>query len=224
MALRGRSLVASLVVAGLICSAASCVGNDPTVTPTTGAGTLEGPCFANGTCNGGLACVTGVCRAAEGGASIETGTPGTDGATSDGPTDSAAADVAEAGVAPTQYKAILSGQNEVPAVTTTGGGLANLSFYPDRSALCGRLSYSSLTGAPTAAHVHQGTAAVGGPVVLSFVAAAGAYTLNGTISPTHASELAANGLSVNIHTPNFASGEIRGQLVPDPGAPVQTCP
>jgi len=84
--------------------------------------------------------------------------------------------------------------------------------------VCFDLSYSNLTGVPTAAHIHRGAAGVGGPVVvipptlpnLTATSASGCVT----IAPTLADEILATPANfyINVHTSDFPAGAIRGQL------------
>ncbi|HEV8268893.1 MAG TPA: CHRD domain-containing protein [Thermoanaerobaculia bacterium] len=75
---------------------------------------------------------------------------------------------------------------------------------------------------PTAAHIHRGIAGVAGPVVVGFnpTFSNGLATGIVTTTPQLAAEILANpaGFYVNVHTPEFPGGAMRGQL--DPAPPV----
>ena len=110
----------------------------------------------------------------------------------------------------------LSGAQEVPAVATTATGdgyaLVALSDYS--------LELQVLTSGvadATAAHIHTGIAGENGPVLLGLEQ--DADNVNRWMAPADAAltqsifaVLAAGGHYVNVHTPAFPGGEIRGQI------------
>ncbi len=110
----------------------------------------------------------------------------------------------------------LSGAQEVPAVSTDASGQAY--------ALVNSTDYSvelvALTEGvddATMAHIHTGVAGVYGTVLLGLVQ--DADNVNRWMAPAEAAltqgifeVLAAGGHYVNIHTPEFPGGEIRGQI------------
>jgi hypothetical protein len=120
--------------------------------------------------------------------------------------------------------AVLSGDSEVPPVTTSGTGRALLRLEGDT--LSFDIRYGGLSGPATRAHIH-GPAAVGAnagvmidlaPFHQGAFAESGAFT--GTVLLTGAQkEALLGGLTyVNVHTAANAPGEIRGQ-VSIPGLP-----
>lgn len=110
----------------------------------------------------------------------------------------------------------LSGAQEVPAVTTTasGHGYALVSLHDLQLEL--QVLTSGVADA-TAAHIHTGAAGVNGPILLGLVQDANnvnrwmapAATM---LAPAAFEVLAAGGHYVNVHTPAFPDGEIRGQI------------
>lgn len=113
--------------------------------------------------------------------------------------------------APRCFKAALSGDQEVPAVTTeaTGTGKFQLTGR-DRATLRYQVVVQGLSGEATAAHIHTGAVGVGGPVLIPLDPA----TLRGVIEVT-AEQIAAlesGDTYVNVHTAANPSGEIRGQI------------
>ena len=60
---------------------------------------------------------------------------------------------------------VLSGSNEVPAVTTTASGKGTVTIKPDRS-VAASITVTGMT--PTAAHIHEAAAGANGPVVVPF--------------------------------------------------------
>lgn len=110
---------------------------------------------------------------------------------------------------------LLSGNNEVPAVTTTASATAYVT-YNDVSKI---LSYTIITTnltSPTSAHIHEGDFGVAGGVVFTLTTpATGSTTTTGTIASVTAAQkvlLDAGHLYFNIHTTANAGGELRGQV------------
>jgi hypothetical protein len=140
-------------------------------------------------------------------------------------------------------RADLSGEAEVPSVTTTATGTALAVLNKDHSQIDYALSLTGpFTGNPQQAHIHAGPANDTGPVIFFLCSADPAAPASvpdcplavggeiiGTLTAaalmpqpaagvaTFADAVAAllrGGTYVNVHTPANASGEIRGQLVP----------
>jgi hypothetical protein len=113
-----------------------------------------------------------------------------------------------------QYRAVLTGASEVPAVQTPGSGQLLARYDTKTKQLTYTLVFAGLTGPAAMAHFH-GPAAVG-------VNAAVVVPINGDLSaPVHASvtltdaqakELAEGKWYVNVHTAANKGGEIRGQV------------
>jgi hypothetical protein len=111
-----------------------------------------------------------------------------------------------------KYKADLKGSKEVPATDSSATGKANITYDDKSKKLSWVVTYSGLTGDPTAAHFH-GPAAAGknaGPVVdISGDIKKGSAEL----TADQAADLKAGKWYLNIHTEKFPDGEIRGQVV-----------
>jgi trimeric autotransporter adhesin len=113
---------------------------------------------------------------------------------------------------------ILSGANQVPAVTTTASGKAYVTY----NAITSSADYVLITNdfTPTSAHIHAGAAGVNGDVLYELTipaAAAGplAVTTSGTItsiSAINAEALKAGNTYINLHTAVNMGGELRGQI------------
>jgi Cu/Zn superoxide dismutase len=125
---------------------------------------------------------------------------------------------------PTQkFSGTLAAWQEVPPNpnTGTGTGTVVLSAAEDRIAV--NLTYSGLTGAPIAGHIH-GPAAAGGNAGILFdfssslpAAASGSIPQRTfTITPDQVTQLEAGQFYFNLHTGAFSGGEIRGQILPVP--------
>src|ERR1700735_1979319 len=121
--------------------------------------------------------------------------------------------------APMSFKATLNGAQQVPPVTTSATGTADLTYDPSTRVLTWNVSYSGLSGPATMAHIH-GPAAAGKnapPVIfLSEKGAAVANPIKGqaTLTPEQAQQMMAGDWYINIHTQAHGDGEIRGQVVP----------
>lgn len=116
--------------------------------------------------------------------------------------------------APSGSNVILSGSNEVPAVTTTATGAGTIKVLADRS-VSGSVTTNGVAG--TAAHIHMGAKGQNGPVIVP---------LNKTGESTWSvppsirlndQQYEAYGLGnlyVNVHSAANSGGEIRGQIAP----------
>ncbi len=117
------------------------------------------------------------------------------------------------------YVAQLTGGQEVPAVSTTAGGLAVLNLSPDKSKLKFHLVVRGLSGPPTAAHFHQAPRGTNGPVVVDLAPFRTGNVISGELTPTPAflAAFEAGNIYVNVHTAAHPGGEIRGQVTRDRG-------
>ncbi len=112
------------------------------------------------------------------------------------------------------FKADLSGANEVPPVTTPGKGSATASLDTGTKTLTWTVDYSGLTGPVTAAHVHGPAAPGANAGVLVPLSGNLASPIKGSATLTNAqvSDLEAGRTYINLHTAENKGGEIRGQL------------
>ena len=110
----------------------------------------------------------------------------------------------------------LRGANEVPPNNGSGTGSVDAAFNKDTMQLRWKVSYTGLTGNPTAAHFH-GPAAVGAN---SGVALGWANPItsgmegSATLTAAQAADLMAGKWYANVHTAAFPGGEVRGQMTP----------
>lgn len=131
-----------------------------------------------------------------------------------------------------EFGALLSGAQEVPAVTTPGNGSALVLFDSASKELVWNLSFRGLTspintaGSGPTAHIHEAPAGSNGPVRIFIDSTnpgtlitgegkvegifAGAAVIDAAIEAA----LFAGDLYFNLHTATFGSGEIRGQILP----------
>jgi hypothetical protein len=119
----------------------------------------------------------------------------------------------------------LSGENSVPPLDVEGSGDATVTISDDGQTVSWDVTYSGLTGAPAAGHIHVGAAGANGPVMIPFAEvtetgtsgsfAAADYATGEGLPADWDGVLAAirdGNAYVNIHTEANPGGEIRGQL------------
>ena len=125
--------------------------------------------------------------------------------------------------------ATLLASNQHPAVDQPGAtGTATLAVDAGKRSVCYQIVVSGLSSAAVAAHIHLGSAAASGAVVVPFSAPATAKGADSTYSgqvggcvpnvdAVLIAAIAANpaGYYVNVHTTKHPMGEVRGQLAVD---------
>jgi len=112
--------------------------------------------------------------------------------------------------------AYLSSAQEVPTNASTATGFARVFLNETAGTITFTVTFTGLSSAQTASHIHA-PAAIGANtgVAINFGAVGGtAGTITGTvaITPTQIAQIRAHQGYVNVHSTNFAGGEIRGQL------------
>jgi hypothetical protein len=113
-----------------------------------------------------------------------------------------------------EIKVTLSGDQEIPPVTTSGSGTGTITVGEDKS-VSGKVTISGMTA--MVAHIHEAPAGSNGPIIIPltktsdtvWVVPAGAKLTDAQ----YASYKAGN-LYYNFHTEAHKSGEIRGQIKP----------
>lgn len=116
---------------------------------------------------------------------------------------------------PIPVKAVLSGAAETPPNKSTGTGILAGTFDPASRKLTYSVSYSGLSGPPTAAHFHA-PAPVGKPAGIEIpVKGSLANPIKGevTLTEEQAHNLTDQQTYFNIHTAQDKAGEIRGQVI-----------
>jgi hypothetical protein len=113
-----------------------------------------------------------------------------------------------------KFKATLDGKSEVPATTSTGTGTADIDYDPATKKLSWKLTYTGLSGAPTAAHFHGPAEAGKNAGVAIAIPGATSSPAEGsaTLTDAQAADLEAGKYYINVHTEANPAGEIRGQV------------
>jgi hypothetical protein len=94
----------------------------------------------------------------------------------------------------------------------TGTGLGGVVVNPTTRAITGGITFSGLSGAPTAAHIHRGDTNIAVGLQLASDNATGILLDNIALTPADYAELLAGTLYFNVHTAANPNGEIRGQI------------
>jgi hypothetical protein len=144
-----------------------------------------------------------------------------------------------------QFHEVLSGFEEVPAISTSGNGAFSVRISNDETSVSWELSYADLEGDVAQSHIHLGQAGVNGGVFVFLCSNLGngppgtqtcpppPATISGSFSAAEiVGGAAAQGIApgelheviramragktyVNVHSSLFPGGEIRAQI--DPG-------
>lgn len=147
-------------------------------------------------------------------------------------------------VGPHRFRGLLSGYNEVPAVSTVATGDFTARISKDETQIEYELSYADLEGAVQQAHIHFGQEGVNGAIVVFLCTNLGngpagtqpcpapPATITGTLTAADmVNTAAAQGIAAgefdelirairagrayaNVHSTKFPGGEIRDQLAP----------
>ncbi len=121
------------------------------------------------------------------------------------------------------FEVSLSGDNEVPPVTTNATGSATAALMGDTMTLNG--DFSDLSSpvveiAGTPAHIHLGAAGENGDVIFPLNVSvdegqtSGIFSLSTTLTQDQIDAFNAGNLYINIHTEMNQGGELRGQITP----------
>jgi CHRD domain len=145
-----------------------------------------------------------------------------------------------------QFHDVMSGFEEVPAVSTGASGEFSAQISHDETEIAYELSYSGLEGNVTQAHIHIGQAGVNGGVSVFLCGTAvspgppgtqtcpQSGTVTGTLTASNVIGPAGQGVSAgefaelvrairagatyaNVHSSKFPGGEVRAQIDPGKG-------
>lgn len=114
----------------------------------------------------------------------------------------------------------LNGSQMVPPVTTTGQGVGTMDVNLITGALSSQIDFSGLSGASTAAHIHQGAAGNPlGPIVIPFEGGQAVTTgtwrapAGSALTLDRVAALMNDQLYYVVHSQANPGGEIRGQII-----------
>jgi hypothetical protein len=118
-----------------------------------------------------------------------------------------------------KLEAKLSGANEMPAADPDGSGTAQLRLDRAKKKVCFTLRVRKIGGTVAAAHIHKGGKSVAsGPIVVPLIEGAKTGSkFTGCVKRVKKSLISAilkhpRRYYVNVHTADFPTGAIRGQL------------
>jgi len=113
-----------------------------------------------------------------------------------------------------EVKVTLSGNQEIPPVTTPASGTGTFTVGADKS-VSGSVTISGMS--PTVAHVHEAAAGTTGPIIIPLTKISdNVWALPAGVKLTDAQyeSYKAGNLYFNVHSAAYKSGEIRGQIKP----------
>jgi hypothetical protein len=115
------------------------------------------------------------------------------------------------------FDAMLTGESEVPPVTTTASALAAISLNPAMDTLRYTILADGLSGAITAAHFHRAPVGINAPALIGLPVTLTPNVVEGIVTgadltPQFINDLLTGNIYVNLHTGDHAGGEVRGQV------------
>ncbi|RTZ48081.1 CHRD domain-containing protein [Candidimonas sp. SYP-B2681] len=113
-----------------------------------------------------------------------------------------------------ESKVMLSGAQEVPAVTTAAKGNGTITIGDDKT-VSGSVTTSGVVG--TVAHIHEGLAGKNGPPIITLEKKGENQWMvpaNAKLTDAQYQAYKAGNLYVNVHSAAHKGGEIRDQLKP----------
>jgi hypothetical protein len=123
--------------------------------------------------------------------------------------------------APTsRYHTRMTGEEEVPPVSTPAYGIAEFELGGGLDALNYNVRVYNIASDITAAHLHTGFPGQEGPPVVPLYTGTGSFDTDNplrgvsALSPQNLLDLLTGYLYINVHTEAYPDGEIRGQLAP----------
>jgi CHRD domain len=122
---------------------------------------------------------------------------------------------ASASAATVKYHATLTAAAEVPPTKSTGSGEATVTLDTATHEITWDVTFGGFSSDVTAAHIHGPAEAGKNAGVLVPLGAAPKSPLHGTakLTPEQESQMTAGMFYVNVHSKNFPSGAVRGQLM-----------
>ena len=125
--------------------------------------------------------------------------------------------------APESFMGMLTGDQEVPAVTTTATGIISVHYTANTNVLEINAQWDGLSAAITGVHLHNAAAGMSGGVVQNL----SSFVIGNSIkikiqAGSYIEDLRAGNIYLNVHTSNNPGGEIRAQLHAQEGLIVDT--
>ena len=107
-----------------------------------------------------------------------------------------------------------SGVTQVPPNPSKGKGTVTAAYDTATKSLSWSGTYAGTSGPPIAAHFHgPAETTKNGPVVVNFEKFDSPFQGSATLTDAQAADMLAGRWYVNIHTPSYPGGELRGHLV-----------
>jgi hypothetical protein len=113
-----------------------------------------------------------------------------------------------------EIKVTLSGNQEIPPVTTSGSGTGTFNVGEDKS-VSGKVTITGL--AVTVAHIHEAPAGSNGPIIIPLTKTSDTVWVvpaDAKLTDAQYASYKAGSLYYNFHSEAHRSGEIRGQIKP----------
>ena len=111
-------------------------------------------------------------------------------------------------------KVNLSGDQEVPPVSTSASATGTITVSPDKS-VSGAITVSGIE--PIAAHIHEGAQGKNGPVIIPLTKGSDdtwSVSAGAKLTDAQYKSYLAKDLYINVHSAAHKGGEIRAQLSP----------
>ena len=113
-----------------------------------------------------------------------------------------------------EVKVTLSGNQEIPPVTTSASGTGTFTVGADKS-VSGSVTISGMSA--TVAHIHEAAAGTTGSIIIPLTKTSDnvwAVPTGAKLTDTQYESYKAGNLYYNVHSAAYKSGEIRGQIKP----------
>jgi len=113
-----------------------------------------------------------------------------------------------------EVKVTLSGNQEIPPVTTAASGTGTFTVGADKS-VSGSVTISGMSA--SVAHVHEAAAGTTGPIIIPLTKISDnvwAVPAGAKLTDAQYESYKAGNLYFNVHSAAYKSGEIRGQIKP----------
>jgi hypothetical protein len=115
----------------------------------------------------------------------------------------------------------MSAAQEVPPTDSTATGNCFADLSDNAASLFVQCAHNVVN--PTSIHLHDAPPGIDGPVIFDLPTAS-SFSASAPLTPRLVADFAAGFLYVNVHSPDFPEGEIRGQLLGPAAAPITTVP